>query len=118
MTGSTNVNMDAAIATLLGADWARSGYLGQYMSVMLRPLTDVVIPGTQNNTATTMLPTDKIWMMAGNGRKPMTIAMNPEGGIEFEIDPLESGDFEMAVNVTFCIDAVSVFSSRVGLVTI
>lgn len=117
VTGSTNVNMDAAIATLLGADYTRAGYLGEFLSVRLRPLTDVVIPGTQNSTVTTMLPANKVWMMAGNGRKPMTIGYNPEGGITFEIDPLESGDFEIGVNVTFCIDSVSIFSSHVGLVT-
>lgn len=118
VTGSTNVNMDAAIATLLGADYVRAGYLGEYMAVRLMPLTDVVIPGTQNGNVTTMLPTDKVWMMAGNGRKPMTIAFNPEGGITFEIDPLQSGDFEIGINMTFCIDSVSTFCSKVGLITI
>lgn len=118
VTGSTNVNMDAAIATLLGADYARAGYLGEYMAVRLMPLTDVVIPGTQNSNVQTMLPTDQIWMLAGNGRKPLTIAYNPEGGITFEMDPLQTGDFEIGINMTFCIDSVAVFSSKVGLVTI
>ena len=118
VTGSTNVNMDAAIATLLGADYVRAGYLGEYMNVRLMPLTDVVIPGTQNSDVTTMLPADKVWMMAGNGRKPLTIAYNPEGGITFEMDPLQTGDFEIGINMTFCIDSVAIFASRIGLVTI
>ena len=117
-TGSTNVNMDAAIATLLGADYVRAGYLGEYMAVRLMPLTDVVIPGTQNSGVTTMLPNNKVWMMAANGRKPLTIAYNPEGGITFEIDPLESGDFEIGINTTFCIDSCAIFSSKIGLCTI
>ena len=118
VTGSTNVNMDAAIATLLGADYVRAGYLGEYMAVRLMPLTDVVIPGTQNGDVTTMLPADKAWVMAGNGRKPLTIAYNPEGGITFEMDPLQSGDFEIGINMTFCIDSVAIFASRIGLCTI
>lgn len=118
VTGSTNVNMDAAIATLLGADYVRAGYLGEYMAVRLIPLTDVVIPNTQNGDVTTMLPANKVWMLAGNGRKPLTIGYNPEGGITFEIDPLQSGDFEIGINTTFCIDSVAVFASKVGLVTI
>ena len=117
-TGSTNVNMDAAIMTLLGADYVRAGYLGEYMAVRLMPLTDVVIPGTQNGDVTTMLPADKIWMMAGNGRKPLTIAYNPEGGITFEMDPLQTGDFEIGINMTYCIDSVAIFASKIGLVTI
>lgn len=118
VTGSTNVNMDAAIATLLGADYVRAGYLGEYMAVRLMPLTDVVIPGTQNGDVATMLPANQIWMMAGNGRKPLTIAYNPEGGITFEMDPLQTGDFEIGINMTFCIDSVAIFASKVGLVTI
>lgn len=118
VTGSTNVTMDAAIATLLGAEWARAGYLGEYMSVRLLPLTDVIIPGTQNTTVDTMLAADKIWMVASNGRKPMTIAYNPEGGITFEMDPLETGDFEIGINMTFCIDSVATFASKMGVVTI
>ena len=118
VTGATNVNMDAAIATLLGADYVRAGYLGEYMAVRLMPLTDVVIPGTQNGDVTTMLPADKIWLMAGNGRKPLTIAYNPEGGITFEIDPMESADFEIGINMTFAIDAVGIFASRIGMITV
>lgn len=118
VTGSTNVNMDAAIATLLGADYVRAGYLGEYLSVRLMPLTDVVIPGTQNSNVTTMLPADKVWLMAGNGRKPLTIGYNPEGGITFDIDPLQSGDFEIGINMTFCIDCLAVFASHIGLLTV
>ena len=110
--------MDAAIATLLGADYVRAGYLGEYMSVRMMPMTDVVIPGTQNGNVETMLPNNQIWMLAGNGRKPLTIGYNPEGGITFEIDPLQSGDFEIGINTTFCIDSVAVFASKVGLITI
>ena len=117
-TGSTNVNMDAAIATLLGADYIKAGYLGEYLAVRLMPLTDVVIPGTQNGNVTTMLPNDKVWMLASNRRKPMTIGYNPEGGITFEIDPLQTGDFEIQINMTFCIDALAIFAARCGLVTI
>lgn len=118
VTGSTNVTMDAAIATLLGADYVRAGYLGEYMAVRLMPLTDVVIPGTQNGNVTTMLPNNKIWMLAGNGRKPLTIAYNRETPITFEIDPEKSGDFELGINMTIALDSVAIFSSRVGLITI
>ena len=117
-TGATNVNMDAAIMTLLGADYVRAGYLGEYLGVKLLPLTDVVIPGTQNGDVQTMLPANKVWMLASNRRKPMTIAYNPEGGITFEMDPLQTGDFEIGINMTFCIEALATFISKAGLVTI
>ena len=118
MTGSTNVNMDAAIATLLGADYISSGYLGEFMGVRLMPLTDAVVPGTQNGNVTTILPTDKIWMMASSGRKPLTIAMNDETPITIEFDPEKSGDFMIGANITVSLEICAIFANRVGLVTI
>lgn len=118
VTGSTNVNMDAAIATLLGADYTRTGYLGEYMAIMLRPLVDVIIPGTQNTTVDTMLPDDTIYMMAGNSRKPLTIGYNSATPITLEVDPSKSGDMEMAINVTIAMDSVAVFADHIGVVTI
>ena len=118
VTGSTNVNMDAAIATLLGADYIKSGYLGEFMGVRLMPLVDAVVPGTQNGNVTTVLPQDKIWIMASSGRKPLTIAMNEDTPITIEFDPEKSGDFMIGVNVTVALDIVALFTSKVGLITI
>lgn len=118
VTGSTNVNMDAAIATLLGADYVRSGYLGEYMAVRLMPLTDAVVPGTQNGNVTTILNQNQIWLMAGNGRKPLTIAYNSETPITFEMDPTKTGDFEIGINMTMALEAAAVFSSKIGMITI
>lgn len=117
-TGSTNTAMDAALAEVLGADYTSSGYMGQFMGVLLRPLTDAIVPGTQNTTVTTILPTNKIWMMAGNRRKPMTIGYNDETPITLEIDPSKSGDMQIGINMTMAIDSVAVFASKVGIVTV
>ena len=117
-TGSTNVNMDAALATLLGADYISAGYLGEFMNVRLMPLVDAVVPGTQNSTVTTILPTDNIWMAASIGKKPMTIAMNTDTPITIEFDPEASGDFMIGANITVSLDSCATFTSKVGLVTI
>lgn len=118
VTGSTNVNMDAAIATLLGADYVRAGYLGEYMAIRLMPLQDVIIPGTQNTTVSTMLSDSLIYMMAGNGRKPIAMAMNREMPITLEILPEHAGDLSMGINVSYSVDMVSVFSDHIGVVNI
>jgi len=118
VTGSTNVNMDAAIATLLGADYVRSGYLGEYMGVRLMPLTDVIIPGTQNTTVDTMLSDSLIYMMAGNGRRPLAIAYNAETPITLEVDPSKAGDMEIALNITTALDLAAVFSDHIGVSSI
>ena len=110
--------MDAAIATLLGKDYIQSGYLGEYMGVRLMPLTDAVVPNTQNGNVTTILDSSKIWMMAANGRKPMTIAMNSDTPITIEFDPTKTADFEIGINMTIALDTACIFASKVGLITI
>ena len=118
VTGSTNVNMDAAIATLLGADYVRAGYLGEYMAIRLMPLQDVVIPGTQNTTVDTMLSDSLIYMMAGNGRKPLAIGMNGSDPLELTIDPYAAGDMSIGLSLTYNIDQVAIFSDHIGVVSI
>ena len=117
-TGTTNVNMDAAIATLLGRDYINAGYLGEFMGVRLMPLVDAVIPGTQFTSVDTILPTDKIYMLAASGRRPMTIAYNSSTPITIEIQPEMTASFEYIFNETIALDSVAVFSSRIGLCNI
>lgn len=116
-TGSTNTAMDAALATLLGTDYNRNAYLGEYMGVRLFPLTDAVIPNTQNGNVTTILDSTKIWLMSATGRKPMTIVMNSDTPITIELDPTKTADFEIGINMTIALDTMCVFASKVGLIT-
>lgn len=118
VTGSTNVNMDAAIATLLGADYNRSGYLGEFMAVRLMPLIDAIVPGTQYGAVNTVLSPNQVWMMSGSGRKPMTIAYNRDVPITIEIEPTKTASFELIFNLTTAIDSVAVFANKVGLITV
>lgn len=118
VTGSTNVNMDAAIATLLGADYTRSGYLGEFMGVRLLPLTDVIVPGTQFTTVSTLLASNRIWIMSASGRKPMTVGYTAETPITVELEPMRNAAWEVGVNLTISLDMVSVFSSKVSTLTI
>lgn len=118
VTGSTNVNMDAAIATLLGADYTKAGYLGQFMAVRLMPMRDVIIPGTQNTTVETMLSENDIWMLAGNGRKPLTIGYTSGTPISIEMDPTRTGDMEIGLNLTISIDSVATFASKIAHFTV
>jgi len=118
VTGSTNVNMDAAIATLLGADYTQTGYLGEFMGVRLMPITDAVVPNTQFGAVETVLDQSKIYMLAGNGYKPLTIAYNEDTPIQLEVDPSKAGDMELAINITISLDAIALFQSKVGIVTV
>lgn len=119
VTGSTNVNMDAAIATLLGKEYVSAGYLGEYMGIRLIPMEDAIVPGTQNTSVDTILSaTPNVYMMAANGRKPMTIGYNSATPIQLEVDPSKAGDMEMAINITTALDSVAVFADHIGVVTV
>lgn len=113
-TGSSNTAMDAALATLLGADYLRSGYMGQYMGVGLYPLQDAIIPGTLN----TILDYQKVWLMASNALKPMTICYNSATPISINIDAYDNAAFELIFNLTIALDAVAVVADKMGYVTI
>lgn len=118
VTGATNVNMDAAIATLLGADYTKAGYLGEFMAVRLMPMRDVIIPGTQNTTVETMLSENDIWMLAGSGRKPLTIGYTSGTPISIEMDPTRAADFEIGINLTIALDSVATFASKIAHFTV
>lgn len=117
-TGSTATEMDAALVEMLGADYIRSGYLGQFMSVGLQALTDAVVPNTQHGNVTTILDATKIFMMASNGRKPLTIAMMSGAPLTIEIEALRTASFENIFNMTFALDSAAIFGSKIGLVNI
>lgn len=117
-TGSTNLSMDAALATLLGAEYNASGYLGEFMGVSLRPLMDAIVPGTQYTTVDTILSQNDVWMMAGNGRRPLTIAYTADTPITISIDPERTASFEYIVNLTAALESAAVFSSRMAHITV
>lgn len=117
-TGSSNTSMDAALATLLGADYIRSGYLGEYMGVRLMPLVDAVVPGTQNGNVTTILDAQKVWLIPSNARKPLTICYNSATPISIELEAGKQPNFELGINVTLAVDMAAIFADRVGYVTI
>ena len=114
----SSINLDAALATMLGVEWARYGYLGDYMGVRLMPLVDSIVPGTQNTSMTSLVPTDRIWVMASNGLKPVYIGMEDGTPIEIQLDPRETGDMTLDIITTMSIDAKGVFGSRLAQIAV
>jgi hypothetical protein len=117
MVNASSVNLDAALATMLGVEWARYGYLGEYMGVRMMPLVDAIVPGTQNTSMVSLVPNDKVWMMASNGLKPVYIGMEDGTPIEIQLDPRETGDMTLDIITTMSIDAKAVFGSKLAQIT-
>lgn len=114
----SSVNLDAALATMLGVEWARYGYLGDYMGVRLMPLMDSIVPGTQNTSMTSLVPADRIWMLAANGLKPVYVGIEDGTPIEIQLDPRETGDMTIDIITTMSIDAKGVFGSKLAQITV
>ena len=114
----SSVNLDAALATMLGVEWARYGYLGDYMGVRLMPLLDSIVPGTQNTSITSLVPTDKVWVMASNALKPVYIGMEEGTPIEVQLDPRETADMTIDLMTTISLDVKGVFGSKIAEITI
>lgn len=114
----SSVNLDAALATMLGVEWARYGYLGDYMGVRLMPLLDSIVPGTQNTSITSLVPTDKVWVMASNALKPVYIGMEEGTPIEVQLDPRETADMTLDIMTTISLDVKGVFGSKMAEIAI
>lgn len=115
---ASSVNLDAALATLLGADWARYGYLGEYMGIRLMPLDNAVVPGTQNTTITELLPSDKVWLFPMGGYKPVYIGMEEGTPITVELDPSETADMTIDVMVSVSLDVCAVFGAKGAVISL
>lgn len=113
----SSVNLDAALATMLGVEWARYGFMGEYMGVRLMPLVDAIVPGTQNTSMTSLVPADRVWMLASNGMKPIYIGIEDGTPIEIQLDPRRTGDMTLDIITTMSIDAKAVFGSRIAQIT-
>lgn len=114
----SSTNLDAALSTMLGLDYTRYGYMGEYMGVRLHPLMGAIVPGTQNTTITNIVPNNKIWMMSTAGYKPVYIGMEEGGAITVQLDPSETADMTIDIIVSMSIDAVPVCASKIAVITV
>lgn len=114
-----NTNLDAALSTMLGVEWARYGYLGDYHGVRMFPIDNVVVPGTQNTTIQEVVPNNMIWMAAapGAGYKPVYIAFEEGTPITIQLDPSETADNTIDVMVSFAVDVRPVVASKIAVIT-
>lgn len=115
---AASVNLDAALTTMLGIEWARYGYIGEYMGVRLMPLMDALVPGTQNSTITGVLPTDQVWLLPSGARRPIAVGIEEGTPITLELSPSETADMTIDVIVSISLDAQPVFSSKAAIITV
>jgi len=118
IANAASINLDAALAMLLGNEYARSGYLTGYGGAQLMALDQAIVPGTQNTTVTEMIDSSKIYFAATNGHKPVYLAMEDGFPISITLDPDETADRSIDIIVTSSLDSVAVFGSKMAVMTV
>lgn len=117
-TGNVNaasVNLDAALSTMLGQDYIRYGYLGEFMGARLMPIENVVVPGTQNTSIDELLPDDTVYFAATGGYKPVYLGIEDGTPIQIELDPRETADMTIDIITTVSLDAKPVVASKIAV---
>lgn len=116
----TSTAQDAALTYMLGREWMDNGYMGTIQGVRSFALTNALVPGTQNTTGTLALSDSKIYLAAsrGNGYAPIYIGFEDGSPITLEMEPHETADMTLNVNVTASMDVKAVFGSKIALITV
>lgn len=115
---ASTVNLDAALSTMLGVEWARQGYLGEYMGINLYPIDGAIVPGTQNTTITDVVPADKVWLVAAGGYKPVYVGIEESAPIMVELSPSQTADGSIDAVVSVALDAKPVIASKFAVINV
>ena len=110
---------DAALTYQLGREWFAKGYLGTAMGVPMVELTNAYAAGTVNlDSATEMLPTNTIYMVANAGDQyaPVYIIYEDDP-IVLEMTPDRTGDASIDVNMTASVAAEPVLAGKMGVMS-
>ena len=113
----SNTNLDAALSTMLGVEWAKYGYLGDFMGIRNFIMDNALVPGTQNTTITEVLPTNRIWMMAAGAYKPVYVAFEEGTPITVEISPDSAADYNLEIIVSVSLDAAPICGSKISTIS-
>ena len=116
----TSTAQDAALTYMLGREWMDNGYMGTIQGVRSFALTNAMIPGTQNTTGDLVISDSKIYIAAskGNGYAPIYVGFEDGSPIVLEMEPHETADMTLNVNITASLDVKAVFGSKIAVITV
>ena len=116
----TSTAQDAALTYMLGDEWMRNGYMGTIQGIRSFAIGNAAVPGTQNSTGALVLADSKIYIAAskGNGYAPIYIGFEDGSPIVLEMEPHQTADMTLNVNVTASLDVKAVFGSKIAIITV
>lgn len=115
----TGTAQDAALTYMLGREWMDNGYLGTVQGIRSFALTNAMVPGTQNTTGQLVLNDSNLYIAAsrGNGYAPIYIGFEDGSPITLELEPHETADMTLNVNVTASLDVKAVFGTKIAVIS-
>jgi len=116
----TSTAQDAALTYMLGREWMDNGYMGTIQGVRSFALTNAIVPGTQNTTGSLVVSDSKIYVAAskGNGYAPIYIGFEDGSPIVLEMEPHQTADMTLNVNITASLDVKAVFGTKLAVITV
>ncbi len=110
---------DAALTYGLGQEWMRNGFLGVAGGVPLFEIQQAMLPGTVNTTGEMMFPKDMIIVAgrAGSAYAPVYTAFAEGSPLVVQMDPKETGDMSIYIDVTAVMDTKIVMGSKIAIIT-
>lgn len=115
----SGTTQDAALSTLLGQEYMSRGYLGTVSGIPTAELTNAYVAGQVNlPNPQQMLSTSTVYMIAraGEGFAPVYICFE-ENPITLELNPSETGDESIDVNLTASVDAKGIAASKFAVIS-
>ena len=97
-----------------------NGYMGTIQGVRSFAITSAMVPGTQNTTGGLVISDSKIYIGAsrGNGYAPIYIGFEDGAPIVLELEPHQTADMTLNVNITASLDVKAVFGSKMAVITV
>ena len=116
----TSTAQDAALTYMLGREWMDNGYMGTIQGVRSFALNNAMVPGTQNTSGSLVISDSKIYIAAskGNGYAPVYIGFEDGSPIVLEMEPHETADMTLNVNITASLDVKAVFGTKLAVITV
>lgn len=101
----------------LGEGWMRTGVMTLTSGMPIYEIPSVIDETTRYTTRETLLPEDVLMVVPMNTTAPIYIAMERGGSVTTVIEPSNTANGDMLVNMTTAIDVKPVFLNGIGLIT-
>ena len=114
----TSTAVDAALTYGLGEEWMRNGFLGVIQGIPVFEMRNAMLPGMVNGAGTMVMTDTNAYIAArvGEGYAPIYIGMEEGTPITLELEPRETADMTLNVNMTASLDVKPVFASKLGVI--